>query len=146
MANFQVKFNIDQITNDSPLGAVQKVQDFIAGREGMTFTCRNEKTGKCYSVDLGELKENGEVDEKNAVLPMTQVQYEEDNACDGAAKKEKVNQKLVDAVIEDMKKNFAVGDYTVLDELLKFIPKVNLLQALPEEDWSKFPKVKKQIS
>ena len=47
-------------------------------------------------------------------------------------------QKIVDAVIEDLKKSFETGDYTVLEELLFMIPKNNLIQALPEEDWHKF--------
>ncbi len=53
-------------------------------------------------------------------------------------RKPKPNQKLVDAVIEDLKESFKFGDYTVLEELLFFIPKENLIQALPEEQWSKF--------
>lgn len=44
-------------------------------------------------------------------------------------------QKLIDAVIEDLKNGFTYGDYTVLDELLHFIPKKKLIQALPEEQW-----------
>ena len=48
------------------------------------------------------------------------------------------NQKLINAVIEDLKKSFEYGDYTVLDELLHFIPKENLIQALPEEKWEKY--------
>ena len=51
-------------------------------------------------------------------------------------------QELVDAVIESLKKDFAVGDYTVLDELLKFIPDKNLVQSLPEEQFKNFPKIK----
>jgi hypothetical protein len=47
-------------------------------------------------------------------------------------------QKLVDAVIEDLKKSFELGDYTVLDELLMMIPRENLIQALPEEEWNKY--------
>ena len=50
----------------------------------------------------------------------------------------KTKQKLVDAVIDDLKKSFELGDYTVLDELLHFIPKKNLIQALPEEEWNKY--------
>jgi hypothetical protein len=46
-------------------------------------------------------------------------------------------QKLINAVIKDLKKGFALGDYTVLNELLGFIPDKNLLQALPEEQWKK---------
>jgi len=48
-------------------------------------------------------------------------------------------QKLVDDVIEDLKESLASGDYTVLDELLKFIPSKNLIQALPEEKWGDYP-------
>lgn len=48
-------------------------------------------------------------------------------------------QQLIDAVIEDLKKGFAVGDYTVLDELLHFIPKKKLIHSLPEEQWNDIP-------
>ena len=47
-------------------------------------------------------------------------------------------QELIDAVIEDLKKGFEIGDYTVLNELLSFIPVKNLIQSLPEKDWNKF--------
>jgi hypothetical protein len=47
-------------------------------------------------------------------------------------------QQLVDAVIEDLKKGFAAGDYTVLDELLNKLPIKTLVQALPEEDWQTY--------
>lgn len=52
---------------------------------------------------------------------------------------EERKQKLVDAVIEDLKDSFKHKDYTVLDELLKFIPTKNLIQALPEEQWTNYP-------
>jgi hypothetical protein len=52
---------------------------------------------------------------------------------------EERKQKLVDDVIEDLKESLASGDFTVLDELLKFIPSKNLIQALPEEKWSDYP-------
>jgi hypothetical protein len=52
---------------------------------------------------------------------------------------EENKQKLVDDVIEDLKDSFKHGDYTVLDELLKFIPSKNLIQALPEEKWKNYP-------
>ena len=45
---------------------------------------------------------------------------------------------LIDAVIEDLKKSFEQGDYTVLDELLQMIPTKNLIQALPESEWEKW--------
>ena len=52
--------------------------------------------------------------------------------------KKPTKQQLIDAVIDDLKKGFEYGDYTVLDELLHFIPKKNLVQALPEEEWKKY--------
>ena len=54
-----------------------------------------------------------------------------------AKKRKPTKQQLIDAVIEDLKKGFEYGDYTVLDELLHFIPKKFLIGALPEEEWAK---------
>lgn len=51
-----------------------------------------------------------------------------------------IKEKLVDAVVEDLKESFIYGDYTVLYELLMLIPTDNLIQALPEEKQSKFLK------
>jgi len=47
-------------------------------------------------------------------------------------------QRVIDAVIEDLKKSFDIGDYTVLEELLSFIPNDKLIGALPEEMWKNF--------
>jgi len=49
---------------------------------------------------------------------------------------------IVDDVIESLKEDMAHGDYTVLDELLKMIPDKNLIQALSEEQWSKYSEIK----
>jgi len=51
-------------------------------------------------------------------------------------------QALVDAVIADLKKGFDEGDYTVLNELLMMLRNVNLIHALPEEQWEKFNNLK----
>ena len=51
-------------------------------------------------------------------------------------------QKIVDAVIEDMKKSFEQGDYTVLEEVLFMLSKKKLIQCLPEEDWPKYQEKK----
>lgn len=50
-------------------------------------------------------------------------------------------QVVIDAVIEQLKKDFEVGDYTVLDELLGFVPINNLIHSLPEEEWPKYDKM-----
>lgn len=53
--------------------------------------------------------------------------------------KKPTKQQIIDAVIEDLKKNsFPYGDYTVLDELLNFVPEENLIKSLPEELWKVF--------
>lgn len=55
---------------------------------------------------------------------------------------EERQQLIVDTVIESLKNDMKHGDYTVLDELLKFIPLTNLVQSLDESVWKKFPEVK----
>ena len=46
--------------------------------------------------------------------------------------------KLIDAVIEQIKTNLNDKDETAIDELLRFVPKENLIGFLPEEDWPKY--------
>jgi hypothetical protein len=45
---------------------------------------------------------------------------------------------LIDAVIEQILKDVEDGDTTAVWALLSFIPKDNLLEFLPEEQWIKF--------
>jgi len=45
---------------------------------------------------------------------------------------------LVEAVIDQIKSDIAIEDVTAIDELLRFIPKKNLIGYLPEEDWKKY--------
>lgn len=52
--------------------------------------------------------------------------------------KPKSKQDLIDAVIEELKRDIESGDYTVLEELLSFIPSRKLIGSLPEEQWSNF--------
>jgi len=78
------------------------------------------------------------------------VQYERCEACDAdmpslnhicliCGQETKISkQQLVDAVIEDLKKGFALGDYTVLDELLNKLQIKTLVQSLPEEKWNEY--------
>ena len=55
---------------------------------------------------------------------------------------EERQQELVDEVIESLKEDFKSGDYTVLEELLKFIPMKNLVQSLEKKKWSKYSEIK----
>ena len=50
---------------------------------------------------------------------------------------------IVDDVIEDIKKQIAEGDVTVLDELLKMLPEKNLIGSLNEDTWKQYTKIKK---
>jgi hypothetical protein len=43
------------------------------------------------------------------------------------------NQELIDAVIEEMKLQIADNDWTVIEELLTFVPTEQLRGFLPEE-------------
>jgi hypothetical protein len=44
--------------------------------------------------------------------------------------------KLIDAVLEQIKKDVAEGDMTSVEELLRYTPEVALLGYLPEEQWA----------
>jgi len=51
------------------------------------------------------------------------------------------NQQLIDAVIENIKRDIRDGDLTAVDELLKFLPKKVLLGYLPETAlWNEYRK------
>jgi non-ribosomal peptide synthetase component E (peptide arylation enzyme) len=58
-------------------------------------------------------------------------------------RQEERKQELVDKVIEEQKEMMGVppdqGDFTVIDELLKFIPCRNLMQSLDESEWKDYP-------
>jgi len=45
---------------------------------------------------------------------------------------------LLDAVCDEMKKQIDDGDWTAIDELLRFVPRENLINFLPEEDWKNY--------
>jgi hypothetical protein len=44
------------------------------------------------------------------------------------------NYELIDLVIEQIKNDFELGDYTALVELLGVVPRENLIAYLPEEE------------
>jgi len=81
------------------------------------------------------------------------VVYERCNACDAdmpsinhecliCGQETKVlKQQLIDAVIDDLRKGFELGDYTVLDELLNKLSIKTLVQSLPEEEWDKYKEI-----
>lgn len=66
-------------------------------------------------------------------------------------------QLIVDAVIEQLKDDISgssdimrmemnrIGDYTVIDGLLKMLPCHVLVDSLPEEEWEKYPEHKFKI-
>ena len=45
---------------------------------------------------------------------------------------------LINRVIVEIQRDFAMGDLTALDELLSYIPKENLIGYLPEEEWEQY--------
>jgi len=47
-------------------------------------------------------------------------------------------EKLIDAVIERIKEDLLMEDYTAISELLSNIQSRNLLNFLPEEQWNDF--------
>jgi hypothetical protein len=49
---------------------------------------------------------------------------------------------LLDVALEQIKLDVHCGDYTAIEELLKFVPIENIIQYLPEEDWKQFKHLK----
>jgi hypothetical protein len=45
---------------------------------------------------------------------------------------------LIDRVIEEIRKDFAMGDLTSLEELLSFVPRENLIGYLSEDEWERY--------
>jgi hypothetical protein len=45
---------------------------------------------------------------------------------------------LINRVIVEIQRDFAMGDLTSLDELLTFVPKENLIGYLPEDEWDEY--------
>lgn len=45
---------------------------------------------------------------------------------------------LINRVIVEIQRDFAMGDLTALDELLSFVPRENLIGYLPEEEWEQY--------
>lgn len=100
-----------------------------APQAGDVLICINKKSpdyGCLEEVNKAEVKA-GAIDTKNWKVVMD---------------KEERKEQIVDAVIDKLKEDFASGDYTVLDDLLKMIPNNNLVQALEESQWKIFPEVK----
>ena len=52
--------------------------------------------------------------------------------------KEKLKNKLIDQLGEQLKQDAINGDITVLDELLHYTPVINLIQSLNEDEWKKY--------
>jgi hypothetical protein len=50
----------------------------------------------------------------------------------------KTKQDLIDTVMEQLKLDVHCGEVEAIEELLGFLPVVNLIEYLPEEDWKPF--------
>jgi hypothetical protein len=51
--------------------------------------------------------------------------------------------KLIDRVIEHIKKDIEYSDTTAIEALLTFCPTNNLVSYLPEEEWAEFEQLEK---
>jgi len=94
------------------------------GFKTITVTANSQNEAEEFALDEAG---DHEYSEKTAdyVLPDATSNKEESTS---------TKQTLINKVIEDLKTGFSVGDYTVLDELLQFIPTKILEGSLPEEE------------
>ena len=129
---------IGSIVPKNLLGRIKVGSEFQIEEFGRSEDWLHSQTGNDYDPELDHnmvevealydtwedfLKENPDYKEK-PVAPVMPVEV--------------VEQELIDEVIEEIKKDISIGDYTVLDELLHFIPRQNLVQSLSEERWKAY--------
>lgn len=50
----------------------------------------------------------------------------------------KTKEDLIETVMDQIKLDIHCGEYEAIEELLTFLPNVNLIEFLPEEDWKQF--------
>ena len=60
------------------------------------------------------------------------------NGCTNCPYKMKGKEELIEIVIEQIKVDIHCWDIEAIEELLGFIPNVNLIEYLPEEHWEQF--------
>ena len=60
------------------------------------------------------------------------------NGCTNCPYKMKSKQDLIETVMEQLKLDVHCGEVEAIEELLSFLPNVNLIEYLPEEDWKQF--------
>ena len=53
-------------------------------------------------------------------------------------KSPKDKQNLIEKVVEQIKEDVHCGEVEAIEELLTFLPVVNLIEYLPEGDWKQF--------
>ena len=53
-------------------------------------------------------------------------------------KSPKGKQDLIEIVIDQLRLDVRCGELEAIEELLGFLPNVNLIEYLPEEDWKQF--------
>lgn len=58
--------------------------------------------------------------------------------CPYKMKSPKSKEDLIETVMEQIKLDVHCGEYEAIEELLSFLPNVNLIEYLPEEDWKQF--------
>lgn len=54
-----------------------------------------------------------------------------------------LKQTLIERVIHHIRVDIEFGDVEAVEELLRFCPTTNLINYLPEEEWSEFEEIEK---
>lgn len=114
---------------------IKKFKGFIVTyaypKAGDTMVCINPK-----SVNYGETSVALHLQVKNKTIDTKNWKV--------VVNLEERKEAIVDDVIEDIKKQIAEGDVTVLDGLLKLVPEKTLIQSLNEDDWKQYSKIKRK--
>lgn len=124
----QIQFCIDEFSRQAdadPTGSWQVWIEDLLLEQDVEQLPKPQKKEKFYLYDMttGELQlDLGEI-----------TQDEADNYEDGSLRAITEKEHVINQVIAEMRKDFANGDVTAIDELLKFTPIKNLKSYLPEK-------------
>lgn len=66
--------------------------------------------------------------------------------CPYKMKSPKSKQDLIEKVLEQIELDVHCGDIEAIEELLTFLPNVNLIEYLPEEDWKQFKHLRDAVT
>lgn len=102
--------------------------------DGIDIVCYDKETGVKMDTRTGSF----EYIPKKILTEVFIAAVHQENKMDNGSDGDFLFDDLVEAVLDDMKKQIELEDWTAIDELIRFVPRQNLIWFLGEEKWEKY--------